>query len=307
MAPARSRVTGQGPVGLPERISSGDRGFLLGDGLFETIRVYRGVPFHLAAHLDRLARGADVVEIPLPPELEDRIGTFLARVVDADERPAPTRGEGVLRISLSRGEDRSWEGVAGDGPAGLALRWVPLEGSPAWSGDPLTVRLEGHVHHRALTATLKGLGYLERISARRRARALGADEALLRNAGGRIVGGSTSNFIGVTRRGSLVSPGPEEGARPGVTRAVVLAGAEALGMPVEERGVEVAELDELDEIFLTSSIRELAPVGFVEGTPVGEARPGPAFRRLRQAFQDEVRRLSRAPGPSRSAPPEPRP
>jgi branched-subunit amino acid aminotransferase/4-amino-4-deoxychorismate lyase len=299
MGPARSGVTGQGAFGRPPRISSGDRGFLLGDGLFETIRVYRGVPFYMSAHLDRLAQGAEVVEIPLPSELEDRIGSFLAEVLGGQGGREPRQGEGVLRISLSRGEDRRWGGAAGDGSAGLALRWIPLERSPAWSGDPLTARLQGHIHHRALTATLKGLGYLERITALRRARALGADEALLCNAEGRIVGGSTSNFVGVTRRGALVSPGPAEGARPGVTRGVVLAAAEALGIPVEERGVEVGELAELAEIFLTSSIRELAPVGVVEGRPVGEGRPGPTFLRLRQAFQDEVRRLSRDPGPAR--------
>lgn len=299
MGAARSRVRDQGPVGRPGRISSGDRGFLLGDGLFETVRVYRGVPFHMSAHLDRLARGAEEVEIPLPPGMEDRIDSFLSQLLHGHEGSGPPRGEGVLRISVSRGEDRRWDGEGGSAPARLALRWIPLGRSPAWSGDPLTARLLGHIHHRALTATLKGLGYLERITALRRARAMGADEALVRNADGRIVGGSTSNLVGVTSRGALVSPGPAEGARPGVTRGVVLAAARGLGMPVEERGVEAAELGELVEIFLTSSVRELAPVGAVEGRPVGEGRPGPTFLRLRQAFRDEVRRVSGAPGPAR--------
>ena len=257
----------------PTSIDADDRGFLLGDGLFETIRIYEGTPFRLESHLDRLRAGAAALGIEVVEDLESRIRSFI------EEGPP----DAALRITLSRGSggDLSGEGA---GPATLALRVRAVQDSEL----ELTAVQEGWLHESSLSAGLKGLGYLERVLALRKARARGADEALVRNARAEIVEGSTSNLIAVLPRGELVAPGRRDGALPGITRAIVLKEAWRLGYRIEERGLRPGELAGIRELILTSSIRELAPVVEVEGRRVGMGRPGPVYQALRQAFREVV-------------------
>jgi len=273
----------------PPEIPADDRGFLLGDGLFETVRVYRGVPFRLGAHLERLAAGAAWLGIPLPSELEWRVRRFL--------RDGPP--EAALRVTVSRGRASGLAGDDADEPR-VALRLLPVEGSDA----PLTAALEGRVHEDALSAGVKGLGYLERILALRRARERGADEALIRNTRGELVEGSVSNLVAVDSDGSLVAPGQKEGALPGITRRVVLDEAGRLGMAIHHRGLRPGEVRGVRELFLTSSIRELAPVIQVEGHRVGSGAPGPVYLQLRDAFRRVVEREVAAESRGGTGPPE---
>ncbi len=263
----------------PTHIPADDRGFLLGDGLFETVRVYAGVPFRLAAHLERLTRGADRLGIPLPEALDVRIHRFL--------RTAPP--EAALRITVSRGPAPDLAG-SDDVEPRVALRALPVRRREV----VLTAVLEGRLHEGALSAGIKGLGYLERILALRRARERGADEALLRNTRGEVVEGSVSNLFAVDSAGALVAPGEEEGALPGITRGVVLDQAWRMGMTIDQRGLRPGEIRGIRELFLTSSIRELAPVVQVEGRHVGSGAPGPVYHRLREAFREVVARETAA-------------
>jgi len=263
----------------PPQIPADDRGFLLGDGLFETVRVYGGVPFRLEAHLERMAHGAERLGIPLPEALEDRVLRFL--------RTGPT--EAAVRITVTRGRSADLAGGDAAEPR-VALRALPVR---RWDGA-LTAALEGRLHEGALSAGIKGLGYLERILALRRARERGADEALLRNTRGELVEGSVSNLLAVDSAGALVAPGEEEGALPGITRGVVLKEAGRLGMTIHQRGLRPGEVRGLRELFLTSSIRELAPVVQVEGRRVGSGAPGPVYHRLREAFRNVVARETAA-------------
>ncbi len=263
----------------PPEIPADDRGFLLGDGLFETVRVYGGVPFRLEAHLNRLVEGAERLGIPLPEALEDRVHRFL--------RGGPP--EAALRITVTRGRGGDLAGSDVAGPQ-VALRALAVR---RWDGV-LTAVLEGRLHEGALSARIKGLGYLERILALRRARERDADEALLRNTRGEVVEGSVSNLLAVDSVGAIVAPGEEEGALPGITRDVVLDEAGRLGITIHQRGLRPGEIRGLRELFLTSSIRELAPVVQVEGRRVGSGAPGPVYHRLREAFRNVVARESAA-------------
>jgi branched-chain amino acid aminotransferase len=259
----------------PSQVPAEDRGFLLGDGLFETVRIYGGVPFRLAAHLERLEAGAIQLGIPVPNDLEWRVRWAV------EEGPS----EGALRITLSRGPggDLSGEGA---GPPTLALRISPV---PDTNEVELHGALEGWVHQGALSTGIKGLSYLERILALRRARERGRDEALVRNARGELVEGSTSNLLAVGPRGELVAPGRRDGALPGITRDVLLTEARQMGLTIQERGLRPGELHTLRELLLTSSIREVVPVVQVEGQPVGLGRPGPVYGQLRARFQEVIR------------------
>jgi branched-chain amino acid aminotransferase len=264
-----------------------DRGLLLGDGLFETLRLYRGRPFRLDAHLARLRDGAGRVGIPVPPDLNPRVDEVVRRWAGED---------GALRILLTRGVG-----------SGLAPPSRPVPTLRVWA-EPLAVDagllrrglravVRGFVHERALTAGLKTTGYLERIQAVREGHAAGAHEALLRNSAGRVVEGSASNLFW-TLGSALLTPSVDEGALPGITRAVVLEVAERLGIPVRSGSPTPGELEASEEVFLSSSLRELAPIVEIEGRPVGPGRPGPVFRAVREGFRDVVVRELDLPPPA---------
>jgi branched-chain amino acid aminotransferase len=274
------RPSGREVVADPDRVASDDRAFLLGDGIFETIRVYGGTPFRLDAHLARLAGGAATLGIPVPGDLESRIRQLLER---ADSRWGGPDFEAALRITVSRGRGGGLGGEGAGDPL-AALRLVPLSADVA-APPALSAAIAGRLHEEALSAGIKGVAYLERILALRRARERGADEALLRNSRGLLVEGAASNLVALLPGGILVSPGREEGALAGITRGVVLEEARAMGLEVRERGLAPGDLGEVRELLLTSSIREVACVVRVDGSPVGDGRPGPVGRRLQEALR----------------------
>lgn len=261
----------------PPVVSADDRGFLLGDGLFETIRLYRGRPFRLAAHLRRLAEGAGRVGIDWPPDLEGRVERSVAGWGGDD---------GALRITLTRGGEggvRPEEGAA----SRAAIRITPWRAEGRWYEEGLRAHAAGVVASGALTAGLKTLGYLERVQAVRTAVARGGDEALLSDERGALVEGSASNLL-VVEEGRVLAPGPAQGALPGITREVVLARLRDDGFEVAERTVPRAEAHAAAEILLTSSLREVVPVVELDGRPVGEGCPGPVFRAAVEGLRARV-------------------
>jgi branched-subunit amino acid aminotransferase/4-amino-4-deoxychorismate lyase len=268
-------VSGNDPATVP----TDDRGLLLGDGIFETIRLYGGRPFRLEQHLARMEASAKVLGIPVPSQMRHRVDRELESLGEF---------EGALRITITRGSG------AGLSPPRepesrliVGVRGLHLDGS--WEKGGIRARLYGRLDERSLTAGHKVIGNLERIQALRLAIDAGADEALLRNGLDRIVEGSASNFFGV-RGDVLMAPGPREGALPGITREVLLDIARRKGHPVKEHGIEFEELHTCTEIFLSSSVREIVAVTEVDGVKVGEGRPGPVFAKLANEFGEVIRR-----------------
>jgi branched-chain amino acid aminotransferase len=268
----------------PPIIPSDDRGLLLGDGLFETVRLYRGRPFRLEAHLLRLEEGAGRVGIPVPDDLRARVSTALDGWGETD---------GALRITLTRGAGKGPAGATGlhgDGGGTPTLvvqvrEWRP---DPRWYSEGLRARLAGRVTAGALTAGIKSLAYLERIQALRVAREQGADEALLRNGADGVVGGSASNILAVVG-GTLLAPGVGEGALPGITREVVMGTLRERGFEVDETAIAPEDLAGASEILLTSSLRGVVPVVEVGGDRIGSGRPGRIFRTASLGLWDRVR------------------
>lgn len=279
---------------------SQDRGFLLGDGLFETVRLYRGRPFRLGQHLARLEESANRIRMAIPQALRERVMDALA--------VANCVGDGSLRITLTRGagpgllppdppgeptlriEVRTFGSDPGAFNAGGGRTFPDVSGPTGYGSvyeSGLEARILGRVDENALTVGMKGIGYLERITALLLAREAGAQEALLRNGAGRVVAGSSSNLF-LVRDGALRTPRVEDGALPGITRQVVLELARELGLGMELRAPDEEELLDADEIVLTSSLRELTPVVGVDGKMLGSGKPGPIFQALRAAFRDRV-------------------
>jgi branched-chain amino acid aminotransferase len=133
-------------------------------------------------------------------------------------------------------------------------------------------------------AGAKVANYLTSLLAVREARRRGAAEALIVDGRGRVLEGTTSNVF-LVKAGGLVTAPEESGILPGITRAHLFGAADRLGIPVVLRDVNEGELAEADEIFISSSIREVLAVVRVEGKPVGDGRPGPVARRVHEEFR----------------------
>lgn len=260
-------------------VPSEDRGFLLGDGLFETVRIWKGRPFRLDRHVARLERGAELVGIPIPGDLRSKIAKEITAVRDQDA---------ALRITLTRG---SGAGLAPPGRprSRLVVAVRPLVQNRSQAQRGLRTVFRGRVDERSLVATLKALGYLERIQAFRLARGAGADDALLRNSEGRVIEGSSSNLFAL-RGDTLLAPGPKQGALPGITRSVILEVAERLGLEVEERAPRREDLVRATEVMLSSTLRGIVPVVDVERRKIGTGTPGSVFRDLAAGYEETVRR-----------------
>lgn len=264
------------------KVSVYDRGFLYGDSVFETIRTYAGRPFALDEHMQRLERSAARVFIPLPIER----AAFTAEVERA--LAAADNPESYARVMLTRGT----------GPLGLdpsadmhPLRVImiePLKVLPAAMYRDgvavITYRTE-----RAADAAhgAKVANYLASLLALRAAKTGGAHEALIVDSAGRVVEGTTSNVF-VVRGDALVTPPEEAGILPGITRAHLLAIASAAGLRVELAPLLPEDVLGADEVFISSSIREVLPVVQVDGQTIGAGTPGPRTRALHLAFRRRV-------------------
>jgi branched-chain amino acid aminotransferase len=276
-------VSIDGVLTAPEQatVSVYDRGFLYGDGVFETLRTYRSAPFALEEHMDRLAASARSVGIALP--VSQRV--LEREVVDAVR--AAQNPESYARVMLTRGQ----------GPVGLDLGLAmsplrvilveplsPLPGSIYRDGVAVvTARTE-----RAADAApgAKVTNYLASMLALQRAKEAGAHEALLLDAEGFILEGTTSNFFLVID-GELLTA-PKGLILAGITRAHVIALAGHLGLRVRYGAIGRNDLGSATEAFVTSSLRELVPVTRVDATSIGDGAPGPITRRLHRAFREHA-------------------
>jgi branched-chain amino acid aminotransferase len=265
-------------------ISVFDRGFLYGDSVFETLRTYRGVPFELHEHLARLARSASLVFIELPISL-DALEAELLRALHAAQNP-----ESYIRLMVTRGQ-----GALGLDP-GLAERpnrvmiVQPLS-PPAAHLYTAGIAAISYRTQRQVDATsavgAKVGNYLVSVLAMREASRVGALEALIVDARGCVLEGGSSNVF-LVERGTLVTPDVSAGVLAGITRAQVLEVAKTLGIGVQLRTPNLDEAYQADELFISSSIRELMPVVRLDERTIGDGTPGPVFARLLAAFRQRV-------------------
>jgi branched-chain amino acid aminotransferase len=263
-------------------VSVFDRGFLYGDSVFETTRTYGGVPFMLAEHLSRLRWSADRLGFELPLTTGDLVGE-VARLAELGR--ARVGGELTLRLMVTRGE-----GTFGLDPFDASeprrvLFIAPLKVPPAsaYRDGVGAVCVPSYRPSDAARGAKVG-NYLESILALRVARATGAHEALIVSADGHITEGTTSNVFALID-GALVTPPLYETILPGITRALVIAAAHKLELPVVERRMEPHDLAGAEEAFITSSIREILPLSNLDGYAIGEGRPGAMTRRLHEVLR----------------------
>lgn len=271
------------------RVSVFDRGFLYGDSVFETLRTYGGKPFALDEHVARLEQSARLVSLRLPLSGAE-LTAEIRRAIELGGFP-----ESYVRAMVTRGQGER----LGLDPA-LAhspLRVIivcPLEALPtekyARGIFAITYRTQRVADGTEATGAKLG-NYLVAVLATEAARAASAEEALLVDREGHVLEGATSNVFAV-RAGRLITPPIALGILPGITRAHVLALARELSLAVEERPLLTNELFDMDELFISSSIRELVPVVRVDGQAIGAGVPGPLAARLLVAFRERAGKLS---------------
>jgi branched-chain amino acid aminotransferase len=254
------------------RVSPLDHGLLTGDGVFETLRVYGGVPFAARRHLDRLGRSATGLRLPVPD------GTALRDAMDA-VIAADDLHEGRVRITVTGGV-----GPLGSDRADVRPT-VIVAGAPLAPWPPTTdvVVAPWPRSERSALVGLKTVSYGENVLALAAARDTGAGEAVFGNLAGNLCEGTGTNvFVGVN--GRLLTPPLSAGCLPGVTRDLLLD-----LVPVVEEDLPVAALAGVDEAFVSSSTREVQPVRAVDGAPL-RAAPGPLTRAAAEAFARLVER-----------------
>ena len=269
-------VNGERQADEAAHVSARDRGFTLGDGVFETMRATDGSIFRLDRHLARLDRGLTMLAIPAPRTLREWVSHAATTVA------AP---EAAIRLTVTRGP-----GPAGVPPPAQPQPTVVISAGPlpAFPPSVYTDGLSAHVaagrrNEYAMTAGLKTLSYVDAIAALLEAERAGADEALFLDTEGHCSEATASNLFAWTGT-TLVTPPRSCGALPGITREAVYELAHAEGVAVAERAFGLDDLLAAEEAFLTSSLRGIAPLVRVGTTPIGHGTPGELTHRMTAAY-----------------------
>jgi branched-chain amino acid aminotransferase len=265
-----------------------DRGFQLGDGIFETLRVRGARATELAEHIARLRSSAAGLDIPLPDDLDEVLGVGIADLLVATGLDGPA-GDASVRITVSRGAFRG---------RGLLPPDEAVAATIAIQAWPVVPPLGGHLERglRLVTstirrdpanplATLKTTSRADYVYARLEARRAGADDALFLTTDGHLSEGTTANIFLVRRAADdvveLATPSLDCAILPGTTRSWLLTWAARAGLrPVEGRLTRV-DLGSADEAFVSSSVAGVLPVTSFDGDPIGDGRPGPWTLRAR--------------------------
>jgi aminodeoxychorismate lyase len=261
---------------LPEAqavVPVNDRGFLLGDGLFETMRVVNGRPFRMAQHLERMMRGADFLKIK-PPFTPDELEKFAAQLIEQNKMP-----DAILRVTLTRGPgERGYSPKnAGTPTLVMTLHAAPsLENPVEWN----LVTSSFHIPSTDPLSSFKTTSKILHVMARAEAAEKGADEALLINTNGEVAETAGGNLFWVYQDNICTAPSGR-GVLPGITRAVVLEICKSLGLQVNKRVIKPEALRNSEGIFVTQSALGIIPVSIFDGEPVA---PSPLMDQIAQAY-----------------------
>jgi branched-chain amino acid aminotransferase len=257
------------------RLSPTDHGFLVGDGVFETLLAREGITFAVTRHWQRLANSCTAMSLT-PPPLEMVRSAFKELLL------ANHLTEARLRLTLTSGAGPAGSERGLDSEQTLCITATPLN---LWKPtERLHISPWPRLSAGALTG-VKSVSYAENVRALALARSNGAGECLFANELGEVCEGTGSNIF-IVRNGTLETPPLSSGCLAGVTRALVLELANQLSIPVTERSMPLSQLVEgdADEVFLTSTTRDVHPV-----ERIGEREftaPGPTTSQLRTAFLD---------------------
>jgi D-alanine transaminase len=262
-----------------------DRGFIFGDGVYELVPVYSRVPFRLEEHLARLERSLGEVKIRNPYS-RSQWRAHIYGLIDAqaaDDQSVyfqVTRGVAKRDHAFPKGTEPTVFMMSN--PLVNPLPAVVEKGAAALTA----------VDNRWLRCDIKSISLVGNVLLRQLSAEAGAVETILFR-DGRLTEASASNVF-IVKRGVIHSPPKSNLILPGITYDVVVELARANGLPLELRDIAQAEVLAADEIWVTSSSKEVLAIVELDARPVGDGRPGPVFRRMFQLYQEFKQKVMRA-------------
>ena len=267
-----------------------DHGFLYGEGVYETMRTYNRQPFLFDRHLRRLRNSARMITLPLPftdDELEEQIRATM--------NAAHLGGEAYIRVLVTRGVgELTYDLEATPTPSVVIIVKAQMDPPPDAYEQGVRVVIVDIVrnHPGSVNPLIKSNNLMNSALAMQEAFRSGAFEGVMRNYRGEIAECTTSNLF-VIRGGTAVTPPLDAGLLPGITREFVFDIGADIGIPVEEAILHDDDLFEADEMFLTSTTREIVPIVTVGDRRIGSGMPGAVTLALLDAFRRKAQELSR--------------
>jgi D-alanine transaminase len=263
------------------RISALDRGFLLGDAIYEVLRVYRGKPWLEEGHFERLKRS--LAEVRIAGVDVDRLRQRMVETLVVSGYQ-----DAIIYIQITRGSaPRSHAFPVGATP--LELLYVQPFKDPYVQARQTGIPVITHADLRWERCDIKSTNLLANVLAAQTAKESGCKEALLFLPDGTLTEGTHTSLFGV-RGGSLITAPNSPGILPGITRSLVIKLANILKVTVQERNLRRQELPEIDELFLVGTTSEVLPIVEVDGVKIGKGRPGHVTTKLQGAYREEVER-----------------
>lgn len=257
-------------------VSVFDRGFLYGDGLFETVRIFNGNLFRWEQHLDRLQRGAEFLKIKLPFSRKALLN-FANDLVAKNKMP-----DALLRLTLSRGM-----GARGYSPRDAKRPTVVMSLHAGFAaGTPMPrwnlITSSYRIPTNDPLARFKTANKLPQILARAEADAAGADEALLLNTDGFVAEGASCNVFWI-KNDSVCTPPLTAGVLPGITRAIVLEHCQTLGLKTKETNIRPEKLKRVNGLFVSLTSRGVIEAASLDGKAL---KPSPLIRQIQISYRN---------------------
>ena len=254
-----------------------DRGFIFGDGVYEVVPVYSKVPFRLEEHLARLERSLAAVGIRNPYTREQWRG-YIGALVERQ----PFEDQAVY-FQVTRGVAKRDHAFPKHAEPTVFIMSNPLVPPPSAQVESGAAAITAH-DNRWLRCDIKSISLIGNVLLRQLSAEADAVETILFR-DGKLTEASASNVF-IVKRGVIQSPPKNELILPGITYDVVVELARANALPLEFRDLTEAEVRGADELWVTSSSKEVLAIVRLDGRPVGDARPGPVFRRMYRLYQD---------------------
>ncbi len=268
-----------------EAIDIADRGFLLGDGVFETLLLRNGAPAFLDVHFARLNEGLRALQIDTPPPAD--AGGILRSLIAKKN----IQGDASARITISRGP--AGRGVVfPDASEARATILITIQAAPVSKPEaqgPLRLKVSSFTRaETSVSARCKTLNYLDNILARNEALAGGVDDAFMLNSHGRIACASSANVFLIDQHGIVVTPPVEEGALPGIVRGLLLKAGAETGLDIREDLIEEPTLKE-GQVFLTNSLMGLRAGAIDDAVTSWPPKAMQILQRLQSWYEDRLR------------------
>jgi branched-chain amino acid aminotransferase len=278
---------------VPEKkalVSVFDHGFLYGDGIYETLRAYKGTVFMIDEHIERLFRSASMIGLVLP-QGHDGIKKVVYQTIKANKHK-----EAYVRITVSRGP----------GPLGLdpalcpeptfviiSKKFTDYPGSYYQKGVNITIVNTRRNYKKALDPKIKSLNFLNNILAKRESIEKGAYEAIMLNHRGYIAEGTISNIF-FLKKNVLCTPATGVGILDGITRRLILDAARKLGIKVNEGRFRPEDVYSADEVFISNTTMEVMPVSEIDDKKAGTKCT--VTKQLHKAYRKKVKEYIKKAG-----------